>query len=322
MNPMNNDNPTRLSAEERQSLKREFSAYLTAHPAQEPPVTSPYLTFLRSPIFASLAVFFVLGGTVYAAEGSLPNDPLYALKTEVIEPIVVSVIPLAGASEGGAHTRLVERRLEEAEKLMARGELTDQSAAVLTEKISRSASKVRAFASTTAGNGDVGEALEASSELETALEGHEEILEAIADEQGTSTRATSTDALIDAIDEEGQEVRGESEVLEDKLVAVVATSTQEYASELAEEVAGEVTNLKEALARDGEAPLLLEEVQRFLALAERYQQSGLDFLTKENLDGAISDLRDARSAAKKGLALLESSEELEDALAEEPAPEE
>lgn len=319
---MNNDNPTRLSAEERLSLKREFSAYLRARPAQERPVASPYFTFLRSPVFASLAVFFVLGGTVYAAEGSLPNDPLYALKTEVIEPFVVSMTPLAGVSEGDAHTKLVERRLEEAEKLVGRSELTDQSVAVLTKKVSHSASKVRAFASTAADKGDVGEALEASSELETILEGHEEILEAIADEQGTSTRATSTDALIDAIDKEGEGVRGESEVLEDKLVSVVATSTKDYALGLAEEVAGQVTNLKEALTRDSEAPPLIEEVQRFLALAERYQQSGLDFLAKENLGGAISDLRDARSAAKKGLAFLESSKGLENTTKTEPAPEE
>ena len=122
---------TRLSPREKSAIRK---AVLTAISASPRPLHATSGTFALASIWrslwllpralpASLALVLLVGvGTAFAAEGALPGDFLYPIKISVNEKVLtaVALLPKAKAS---AETRILERRLEEAAELEARGGL-------------------------------------------------------------------------------------------------------------------------------------------------------------------------------------------------------
>lgn len=306
-NDPNNKIPARLSDSERKDTLREFMLHVDANPVQTPKgiVRSPYLTFFKHSTAYFLAIFLVLGGTVYAAEGSLPQDALYSLKTEVIEPIAIQLAPLAGVSKGDAHVAVVERRLEEAETLLDQGELSTTSATILAAKITEASSEVRKLTSDTAEDGHVSDALDTSSNLETLLEGHEEVLSAAA--ENLASTSPTLEGLVDVVENQGDQTEDASEDMEQQLIEATSTEATNYSAELMDTASSTIAQLEASLAAFSPAD---EDVQKqadaLLDQAKAYYQSGLDRIVKHDDDGALSDWREAQSAAEKGLIVIES----------------
>lgn len=307
----NNISPARLSDTERADMLRGFLRYADANPASEPvrAVRSPYLRLLHSPVSYSLVIFLMLGGTVYAAEGSLPQDFLYPLKTEVLEPIAVQLAPLAGVDRGNAHVAIVERRLGEAETLLAQGDLDAESASILAQKIGESSAEVHEYASGTAKQGRIADALDTSSHLETLLEGHEEALAATANDQ--DSEASSSDELIDAVSDQGDQAEDESESIELQLAEGTSTvEAQTYLLSISDSATTTTAKLQDSLeafsSKDADTA---SQASEFLQMAKDFYISGTSHLTKEEDDDALSDLREAQSNAEKGLIILESFED-------------
>ena len=97
------------------------------------------LTFIRrhsmSAVTAVLIVM-VSGGTVAAAETSLPGDILYPVKVHVTEEVRVALAPTPKARAAIAVER-AERRLEEAATLALSGKLTDEVRAEIDANFER-----------------------------------------------------------------------------------------------------------------------------------------------------------------------------------------
>ncbi len=75
----------------------------------------------------TLLIALLLGGSVsYAAEGALPGDTLYAVKTEINENIR-HALALSPEAEARLEAQLARERLVEAEALKERGELDDDT---------------------------------------------------------------------------------------------------------------------------------------------------------------------------------------------------
>lgn len=292
----------RLTDKERGEMLREFMLHVDAHPVSAPRTRSPYIWLMRSPIAYALALFVVLGGTVYAADGSLPADPLYPLKTDVIEPIAVQLAPLAGVSRGDAHVAIVERRLDEAETLLASGDLATSSASLLARKIAESSSAARTYVSRAAKDGNVAEALDTSTDLESILEGHSEVLSDAADDQASST---SAGALVDAVKEQGDQAEDTSEDIEDEL-ATSSAQADDYIHTLKSAATSTIATLQDRLAAAGGDDDLVTQASSLLSQAFSFYEEGVDDLARGDNDGALSNLRDAESAAEKGLIILDS----------------
>ncbi len=67
------------------------------------------------------------------AQGSLPGEPLYPIKTEINET-VEHWLAISAASETELSAKLARRRLEEAEQLKAKGKLDTESKALLAQE--------------------------------------------------------------------------------------------------------------------------------------------------------------------------------------------
>lgn len=119
-----------LSDTKRSALRSSLIARMREYGARQA-IPSPWSSFFFAKHIqvASLSLIIVVsyGSSVtFAAEGSLPGDILYPIKTHVNEPIVRVITVTSPASEAAFETKLLEKRLEEAETLDARESLNPE----------------------------------------------------------------------------------------------------------------------------------------------------------------------------------------------------
>ena len=135
------------------------------------------------PILAILIALTLTGGGVSAAaENALPGDILYPVKVKANEEIR-SLIALSQASKAEWEVRRTERRLEEAEKLAAQGEISAEARVQIEENFSAQAERVNARIAKFKENSDQEGAADISSRFETSLNAHAKILERLAVEK-------------------------------------------------------------------------------------------------------------------------------------------
>lgn len=168
-----------LSDAEKARMRNVLRSYMRFHPLPEPvttyTITRDWTLFLYRPVAASLVLVLVVGsGVSYAAEGALPGDALYTIKTSVNEPVKVALASTA-AEKAEVEIELTERRIAEATALAADDRLDDatearlavaldahaESAAVLVEEIDEE---------------DASAAAELSVRFETRLRAREDVL--------------------------------------------------------------------------------------------------------------------------------------------------
>ena len=140
----------RLTAAEKSAVKaRLFGLPAEGAPSPVRVVRSPYVFFASHRFVAVLAAFvlvvFAGGSTAFAAQGALPGQPLYALKTKVLEPVAVA-LATTPAAKAAVHVALVQRRVAEAETLAQQGTLTASTGAELAANFESNAQSAETIA--------------------------------------------------------------------------------------------------------------------------------------------------------------------------------
>jgi len=116
---------------------------------------------------AIIAIMLIAGGgTSYAAESSVPGDFLYPVKIEVNEN-VKSAFAVSNEAEASLQARLAEERLEEAEELAARGELTAETSANIITRLQAHYQEAEERSEASEAKGD----FESSATVRASLEG-------------------------------------------------------------------------------------------------------------------------------------------------------
>lgn len=178
-----------LTDSERVSMRNALLAHIAEHPAKLP-LSMRFAEMLRSLgdafgsqrestlrfVPATLAMVLVVGlGTAYAAEGALPGQPLYAVKLNLNEPLK-GAIAVSESAEASWQTERLERRLAEAEVLLAKGELSPKAQAQLEAQIDATAERFQNSVDRLARNSGEAAVAAAQSDLEASLIGHAEVL--------------------------------------------------------------------------------------------------------------------------------------------------
>ncbi len=128
------------------------------------------------PLFAGVTVLVLIGGsTSFAAEGALPGDILYPVKVGLNEK-VRAIVAFTPEAKADWNTSRVERRLEEAEKLTARGAVSEDTNAKIAAQFDESAERVEAGIAEIEASGNVRKAADIASRLETSIRTHKKIL--------------------------------------------------------------------------------------------------------------------------------------------------
>lgn len=121
---LQNSTPVVMSASEKADLKSSLMAYADFHqpspmPSKNIPTTFSWRRYAS--VFTVVILFVTTSGAV--AHQSLPGEPLYQFKLNVVEPIVMSV-QYPTLDMMSQQTKLMERRLAEVQMLKTEGDLT------------------------------------------------------------------------------------------------------------------------------------------------------------------------------------------------------
>lgn len=175
-------------------LSDERVEALNRLPSTKPKGFALFTNVKTMPVIASFLVLFLGGGSAFAAEGAVPGDILYPIKTQVNEN-VRGAFALDDEAQASFEAWRAERRLDEARALSARAEFSEEKKAHLEERFDRHAERVETRIANIA---ETNPALAAdlSTRFEASLLAHEAIL---ADLNGTTT-AEVRDAIRVKID--------------------------------------------------------------------------------------------------------------------------
>lgn len=161
---------------------------------EETHVVSPYssyLFFARHRTFAVLTtLIFVISGTTYASTDSLPGEPLYALKVQVLEPIGLAT-RFNTETKSEYRVSLLQKRVREIEELKNAGRLDNDSGLISSKAAQKNVVDIEATIAVTGG--------EVATEISVQVENYNTLVEeafrlksAIAAESDNSNEDSAT----------------------------------------------------------------------------------------------------------------------------------
>lgn len=264
-----------LSSKEKAFMKANLLSYIEMKPMQQtaPAPRGTLVSFslmprLGSAVSVALVAILLITGVAVAAEGTLPGDPLYAVKVNVTER-VLTIAAIGSEADAHVHAQLAERRLQEAEKLAVTGDLDKEKANQIAKRFRKHAANVNTHIRTIEATNNASAVEEVSSRVETSLQTHGKILESLS---------------IGASDDIRDELQQLSNTVKEELVQISEPSKQiDQIAQENEELAQKLVVEKQhsALAR-------LEEARTFLG--EHRDLLGERTLTK--MDGQIQEASD------------------------------
>lgn len=133
------------------------------------------LTNLKPMTIALIIALLLGGGTSFAAENALPGGVLYPVKVGINEE-VGSWIAVSSEAQAKWDAHLAERRLEEAEKLAAKGNLNAEARADLAARFENHTEAFEKDVEKMDGKNDTRGSFEAHSDFEASLRAHERVL--------------------------------------------------------------------------------------------------------------------------------------------------
>ncbi len=164
---------------------------------------TPQIFFRKlMPIFAGITILALIGGsTSFAAEGTLPGDFLYPVKVGFNEE-VRAIAAFTPEAKADWDVRRAERRLEEAEKLTARGAVSENTNAKIAARFDESAERAEAGIAELEAGGDVRKAADIASRLETSIRTHKKILARLSAGKNKSadvSAAAATTGVVESV---------------------------------------------------------------------------------------------------------------------------
>ena len=314
----------KLRAEEKSRVRGELLSFMEEHPVREEadarqiyiqrsfwslPVKKPYLKIM--PI-AILLVLTLGGGLSYAAEGSLPGSPLYPIKVGVNEE-VRGWFAVSGEARANWESRRVERRLEEAEELMLKGEVSAEVKAKIEENFERHAEKVKTRIAEFESRSDFEAAADVSSNFETSLSAHEKILSRLLEDEDQKEASTSVRSLLELVREKSKDAvkkreKSEAEISEKSSVevSVAAKARMKAAENKIIEVRKFIERMQEALGEEATA-----RADARLEVAEGFVAEGEMKLETEAFGEAFILFQKAHRVAQEAKLLIEARKDLE-----------
>jgi hypothetical protein len=189
----------RLTADEKRAMRAQiFGAPVQAPVPSKVVVTrSPYVFAFTHRWMTALAalvlVVFAGGSTAFAAQGALPGQPLYGLKTQVLEPVAVA-LATTPAAKAAVHVAIAQTRVEEAETLAQNGTLTASTSAALAANFESNAQSADAIADSVA-TSDPAVAVQIKTQLSASSAVGGAVLAALGSQSTNGGDKGTTDAL-------------------------------------------------------------------------------------------------------------------------------
>lgn len=187
----------RLSREDKAKTGELLLRYMRMNPVREdndmrhniqrsPIIRLQLIQFFYKPMAIAMVLLVAItagGGASLAAENSVPGDVLYPVKVGINENVRGA---FAFSQEAKAEWKIqqVERRLQEAEKLAAAGDLSAEAAAKIETEFDEHTESMTSITSNIQADGRAEVAAKIHSNLEAILATHAKVLEDLKGESG------------------------------------------------------------------------------------------------------------------------------------------
>jgi hypothetical protein len=208
-----------LSQPDNETLRGRLLSYVDLHEMPAKPTLSTFSLFYsysRFVVVGTLVVLILVGGTgiTFAAQNTLPGQPLYAVKVDITEPLQSALItsPLAKADW---QNTLVERRLTEASTLAAQNNLSSTTEAYLGTQIAIHVQASEQDSDTLSAQGEATSSLSTQDDLQAQLDAHTELLSTITSrlaEAGLATSSQQVALLIQNVDAQRAKVTASRQI--------------------------------------------------------------------------------------------------------------
>lgn len=250
-----------------------------------------------------IVAFFLLAGTSYAAQNSLPGDLLYPVKTNVNEKVagVFATTPLAKAKREAV---LLERRLDEARELIVQEKFSPERKLLVEEQFEKHNENIKNHLVALRMEEDLNQVLALQSDLEISLQINERLISDAANR--TSAEAVSiTSKIKDELSLVSQEKSETEEVLNQKPQSesiIVAQERMKLALKALEE--SESSFIKEFSLE--KQPFSLLKSERLLKEAKGKFEEGKSLMGVDMYREAVNSFNEVIKLSKKIKALRES----------------
>ncbi len=253
-----------LTAGEKRAMRETVFNFVEMHPREKTKIIyAPSFSFAL-PLSLILLLFF--GGISYAAEDSLPGDLLYPIKVYVNEE-VGAVLARSSEAKASLAVKKALRRLEEAEKLSVEEKLDLSTREVLE---SRFEIEVKNFEEHALKTKRI-ERAEISSEFESALRVHSEILSKLAQVKEKSKPARDrVKETLESVAKTRRQAESDVSEADHKEVEAKKRSAKGKIGEAAKEVDSEELKEAKRIFADGEEKL---EMQRYNEAFKSFQKA-------------------------------------------------
>jgi hypothetical protein len=297
-----------LSHEERERMRRVIHAYMEMKPLRQP-ASSPRATWnlgwALSPRLAALslivAVFVSSAGLSYAAEGALPGDLLYPIKTHVNEP-VAGALAISTSAKAEWAMGVAGQRVKEAATLAAEGRLSTTTQEALQVNFQEHAEEVADAINTTASTSpNTSDA--AAVRFEAQLSEYADVLAQVG-----AAKDVPVDSLASSVEAQRQNIIAIRAHAHAYISATGAARTVAVSSMRA--AAQEGLNASAGLANSASKSISASSAQLVafqLQGASDTIQAGDNFADKNATPDAINEFQNALGAAEKIGVFLQTS---------------
>jgi hypothetical protein len=277
------------------------------------PTASPYsyFSFFMQPAGAlSFAVAFLmitLGSTTTFANGALPGDALYSVKTQINEKVERTLASTALA-KADIDIKHAEERLAEVELLAARGN-TD---ALISEAAAQDVAEKITAANDTAlmlfEQGDEAAAAGIHARIASRLMAHADILDAQAETLDVESQQTlrALSVAVAVATNESDESSGTS----DSFAQVIAENSKESAK-------SQIEDLTKALGDDDVPGETHDQLLQELANVTQAYVAADEQLSEEDYQGAADKYRSIEQRTYRALAILSSARRITESTGKE-----
>jgi|GEM_PF-1245108 hypothetical protein len=297
-----------LSREERERMRQTIHAYMEMKPLRRsaaPERATLGFGWIVSPrpvAFALVAVLFVSSaGLSYAAEGALPGDLLYGIKTHVNEPLS-GALALSTSAKTQWAMDVAGERVKEAATLAAEGHLSTTTQDALKANFDEHAAQVADVINETASTSpDTSDAI--AVRFEAQLDEYADVLAQVGAEKNIPT-----DTIASSVATEKEHVIAIRANAHAHIPATIAARTHALSS--IRTAAQEGLNSSAELARLSSGSISTSSAQLVavqLQSASDTILSGDDFVGKDAAPDAINQFQNALAATEKIGVFLQTS---------------
>ena len=143
-------------------------------------------------------IFFITGGAIFAAEGTIPGDALYKVKLNINEKIVSS-FAVSPKSRAEVEASFAERRLKEIEKIALKPNPSSKDIQELTTSFEQHAQKYHDNVKLVEEEDGSSEAAKVGSDFKVILDAHGKILASVASSSASTDLQEDLQTVSDTV---------------------------------------------------------------------------------------------------------------------------